>query len=271
MTSKSFSIEPLTPAIGAEVRGLDLARPLDPDTVARLRAAWTQHLVLFFRDQDLDMAALSAFATRLGRLHIHPQGDVPGHPGLLQVRTDANSKTYAGHRWHTDVSCDAEPPAGSVLYLDEVPASGGDTLFANMYAAYEALSPPLRGFLDGLKARHSGVRSYRDYFGTPLTKMRDGVYPEATHPVVPTHPESGRKLLFVNETFTHHIEDLEPAESRALLELLYRHIAEPRFQCRFRWRPNSVAMWDNRCTQHLAMWDYHPQTRGGYRATFYVD
>ena len=264
----TFDLEPVTPLIGAEVRGLDLTRPLDAETRAALHRAWIDHLVLFFRDQALSKQALRDFAASFGALHVHPQGDVPGLPGIIEVRTDANSKTYAGHLWHSDVSCDAAPPIGSILYLHQVPASGGDTLFANMYAAYEALSAPLRDFLDGLNALHSGEWSYRDYFGTPPEEMRDGVYPEAVHPVVATHPESGRKYLFVNENFTHHIEGLEPAESQAILDLLYRHIAQPRFQCRFRWRPDSVAMWDNRCTQHLAMWDYHPETRAGYRGTF---
>ncbi|MDX1576457.1 MAG: TauD/TfdA family dioxygenase [Kiloniellales bacterium] len=267
MASPSFTVEPVTPVIGAEVHGLDLARPLDAETRAQLHDAWITHLVLFFRDQALSKEALRDFAAGFGQLHVHPMGDVPDHPGIIEVRTDAKSKTYAGHLWHSDVSCDAEPPAGSILYLQQVPATGGDTLFANMYAAYEALSAPLRAFLDGLSALHSGRMSYRDYFGMAAEEMRDGVYPEAVHPVVATHPVSGRKCLFVNENFTHHIEGLEPEESRAVLDLLYRHIAQPRFQCRFRWRANSVAMWDNRCTQHLAMWDYYPETRAGYRAT----
>jgi taurine dioxygenase len=268
MAPPSFTVEPVTPLIGAEVHGLDLTRPLDAETRAQLYDAWTEHLVLFFRDQALSKEALRDFAANFGTLHVHPQGDVPGHPGIIEVRTDANSETYAGHLWHSDVSCDAEPPVGSILCLHQVPASGGDTLFANMYAAYEALSEPMRAFLDGLSALHTGVMSYRDYFGTPLEEMRDGAYPEAVHPVVASHPVSGRKLLFVNENFTHHIVGLEPEESRAVLDLLYRHIAQARFQCRFRWRPNSVAMWDNRCTQHLALWDYYPETRTGFRATF---
>ena len=267
MATKSLAVEPLTPLIGAEVHGIDLSQPLDADTRLQLHEAWIKHLVLFFRDQALSKQALRDFAGSFGELHIHPQGDVPGHPGIIEVRTDANSKTYAGHLWHSDVSCEAEPPIGSILYLHQVPASGGDTLIANMSAAYEALSAPMQAFLGGLSALHSGQMSYRDYFGTPLEEMRDGVYPEATHPVVTTHPVTGRKLLFVNENFTHHIEGLEPVESQAILDFLYRHITQPRFQCRFRWRPNSVAMWDNRCTQHLALWDYYPETRAGYRAT----
>ena len=268
MTDSSFVVEPVTPSIGAEVHGLDLGRPLDAATRARLQEAWTRHLVLFFRDQDLSKAALRDFGASFGELHVHPMGDVQGYPGILEIKTDASSKTYAGHLWHTDVSCDAEPPVGSILYLTEVPASGGDTLFANMYAAYEALSAPMQAFLEGLSALHSGKMSYRDYFGRSAEEMRDGVYPETLHPVVTTHPVTGRKVLYVNENFTHHIEGLEPAESEAILDLLYRHVAQPRFQCRFRWRPNSVAMWDNRCTQHMALWDYYPETRAGFRATF---
>ncbi len=267
MSKAEISLDPLTPTIGAEVRGLDLARPLSESELDALQRAWSENLVLFFRDQRLSVERLQALGRCFGPLHIHPQGDVPGYPGIIEVHTDAGSETYAGHCWHSDASCELEPPVASILYLHDVPETGGDTLFANMYAAYDALSAPIKGLLDGLKALHSGQMSYGDYFGMGPEEMRDGRYPEAVHPVVVRHPVTGRKALYVNQNFTRHIEGLAPAESRALLDFLFRHLEQARFQCRFRWRPHSVALWDNRCSQHLALWDYHPQSRSGYRAT----
>ena len=263
----ALQITPLAPAIGAEVTGVDLAKPLADEDLRGLEQAWMKHLVLFFRDQAVDLDQLVAFGQRFGKLHIHPQGDVEGHPGVIEIHTDANSKVYAGRRWHTDVSCDEEPPLGSILHLHAIPASGGDTLFANMYAAYETLSAPMKKLLSGLQALHSGVHVYRDYFGTTLEELRDGSYPEAVHPVVRTHPVTGQKSLYVNEGFTVRIVDVEPAESEMLLEFLYQHVRAPRFHCRFRWSENAIAMWDNRCTQHLALWDYFPETRSGHRVT----
>ena len=267
-----IDIEPLTPMIGAEIHGVDLCQPLDDRTFQRVHDAWMEHLVVFFRDQALDIERLDRVRQRFGEAHVHPSAArIDGFPGVIRIHTDADSKVYAGRLWHSDVSNDAEPPMGSILHLHEVPDSGGDTLFANMYAAFEALSGPLRSWLSGLTAVHSSLRNDRDYFKVDEKNLRDGVYPQFEHPVVRTHPVTGRKALFVNQAFTTHIVQLEPAESDAVLEFLYRHIDSPRFHCRFRWRCNSVAFWDNRCAQHLAMWDYHPQTRSGYRATLAGD
>jgi taurine dioxygenase len=156
---------------------------------------------------------------------------------------------------------------GSILHLHEVPESGGDTLFASMYAAYEALSAPMRTFVETLDAVHESIHNLGGYFGAKQEDLRDGCFPEATHPVVCRHPETGRKLLFVNEAFTTRIAELEPAESKAVLDFLYRHIGSPKFQCRFRWRKHSIAFWDNRSAQHLALWDYYPKVRSGHRFT----
>jgi taurine dioxygenase len=265
-------IEPLTPALGAEVHGVDLTRALGDDDVQVLHDALMNHLVLFFRDQPLDLDQLSAFGRRFGSPHTHPSvPDLEGYPGVMAIHTDANSKVYSGRRWHSDVSCDAEPPMGSILHLHEVPDSGGDTLFANMFAAYETLSAPMRGFLANMYAEHVSEPNFRGYYGVQDEDLRDGAYPVAEHPVVRTHPVTGRKALFVNEIFTSRIVGLAPAESRALLDLLFVHIRGPRFHCRFRWRSNSVAFWDNRCAQHLALWDYFPQTRSGHRFTIVGD
>lgn len=272
MAQIDFRLEPLTPSIGAEVRGLDLRDPLTPAAVKAVEEALTQHLVLFFRDQDLDLDQLSGFGRNFGPPHTHPaQPDVPGFPGVMEIHTDAASKTYAGRAWHSDASCDAEPPLGSILHLHKIPRNGGDTLFANMYAAYEALSEPLRGLLSGLTALHESEHNFRGYFGAQDEDLRDGGFPSNAHPVVRTHPVTGRKALFVNEIFSTRILELEPAESQAMLDFLYAHIAQPRFQCRFHWTRNALAFWDNRCAQHLALWDYYPETRSGHRFTICGD
>lgn len=270
MNDNEIVISPITPCIGAEVSGIEL-KSMSERQVELVREAWSKHLVLFFRDQVLNCAELQSVARRFGELHIHPQGDAADFPGLIPIHTDAQSTHYSGRTWHSDVSCDSSPPAASILHLHEVPTTGGDTLFANMYAAFEALSKPMQTFLSGLSAFHSGQPDYEDYYGMSAEEMRDGRFPEATHPVVRTHPITGRKALFVNEIFTQNIVDLAARESVALLQLLYDHLAEPRFQCRFQWRENSVAMWDNRCAQHMALWDYYPQPRSGYRATLLGD
>lgn len=265
--TSNIEIRPLTLALGAEVRGIDLARSLSQEDVQTLERAWMDHLVLFFRDQSLDIEQLRAFGERFGTLHIHPQGDIESHPGVIKIHTDGNSKTYAGRGWHSDVSCDEEPPLGSILHLHTVPDSGGDTIFSNMYAAFEALSQPMQALVSELRALHSGEKNYRLYFGNQPEELRDGRYPEAVHPMVRTHPVTGRKALYINEIFTDHIVDVERAESDMLLEFLYGHARAPRFQCRFRWSTNAIAMWDNRCTQHMALWDYFPGVRSGFRVT----
>ncbi len=271
MASNSLRFDPLTPTIGAEVHGIDLGEAMTEAAFDALHEGWMRHQVLFFRDQPLDIEQLKALGRRFGELHVHPMGDVEGHPGVYRIHADANTKRFSGRGWHSDVSCDEKPPSASILHLHTVPDVGGDTVFANMYAAYEALSPTLAGFLDGLEACHSGRAAYQGYFGRSEETMRDGAYPEAVHPVIRTHPVTGRKALYVNEGFTFHIVGLEPEESYALLEFLYRHIASPDFQCRFRWRENSIAMWDNRCVQHTAIPDYMPQIRSGHRITVVGD
>lgn len=267
MTTGPITIRPITPLIGAEIEGIDLSQPLDNATLSDLHQAWMRHQVLFFRDQQLDPASLQALGRQLGTLHVHPQGDMEGFEGILKIHTDHNSKTYAGRKWHADVTCDTEPPTGSILHLHDVPESGGDTLFANMVAAHDALSAPMQSFLAGLSAVHTSERNFSRYFGTRIDETRDGGFPEATHPVVAAHPKTGAKSLYVNEIFTSHIVELEPEEGSVLLEFLYQHINQPRFQCRFQWHKNSVAMWDNRATQHMAMFDYWPHTRAGHRVT----
>ena len=187
----------------------------------------------------------------------------------MVVHGDDQVTFVAGEVWHSDVSCDVEPPMGSILRIEQVPTSGGDTLFASMYAAYEALSDRLQRWLGELTAIHEGRQYYVGRYGEG--HLRDATYPAAEHPAVRTHPVTRRQALYVNEGFTTGFKELKKTESDALLALLLRHCAAPEFQCRFRWHPNSVAFWDNRCTQHRAIWDYYPQTRHGYRVSIRGD
>ncbi len=228
--------------------------------------------MLFFREQRLSLEQHKAFGRRFGELHVHPAAPATAlHPEVVTIHTDESSRQIAGYHWHTDVSCDAEPPSASILRLETVPVTGGDTIFASMYAAYEALSDAMQRFVSGLTAVHSGIRVYRDRYGM-TENPRDGAgYPVSEHPVVRTHPATGRQALYVNDGFTTHIKDMNPDESRALLDFLYEHARKPQFQYRFHWEPDSVAVWDNRCVQHLAVWDYFPQVRHGYRVTVQGD
>jgi taurine dioxygenase len=265
-----LSVRKLAPTIGAELGGIDLALPLNNERLREIHEALLDNLVIFFRDQNLTPAQHKALGQRFGRLHIHPAplGVLDGDPEIIIVQADENSRHVAGELWHSDVSCDVDPPMASILHLKEVPSVGGDTLFANMYAVYEELSSSMQQFLAGLTAVHDGSRNYS---GREPSSSRDSGYPRAEHPVVRTHPITGRHALFVNRMFTTHIVELKKSESDALLDMLYRHIERPEFQCRFRWQPNSIAFWDNRCTQHLALWDYYPQRRYGHRVTIAGD
>ncbi|MGI9335852.1 MAG: TauD/TfdA dioxygenase family protein [Gammaproteobacteria bacterium] len=266
-----MQIAPLTPTIGAEVSGVHLA-DLDGTELERIEQAFLEHLVLFFRDQDLSVEEHMAFGRRFGELHVHPAArDYLSHEGLppeiLLIHADADTKRTAGDKWHSDVSCDPEPPAASILKLEIVPPNGGDTLFASMYAAYDALSEPMKQMLGGLTATHDGGPNYRDRARKAGKDVSHLDYPCSAHPVIRTHPRTGRKALYVNAAFTTHIDGIPEDESQAILDFLYRHMAKPIFQCRFRWQPNSIAMWDNRCAMHHAMWDYFPQVRSGRRVT----
>ncbi len=269
MPYETITVKPVSPVVGAEVEGVDLSKPLDEAVFIDVREALMEHGVVFFRDQEMTFEDHKAFGRRFGPLHIHPSAQkIDGNPEILVIHADEKSKVVAGMKWHSDVSCDVEPPMGSILHLHTIPEVGGDTMFASMYAAYNALSEPVKAFIGNLHAWHESARVHRDRFGH-RGDLRDGrnSYPEALHPVVRTHPETGRKCLFINENFTSRIEGLNPRESDAVLQMLYDHIATPEFHCRFRWREKSVAFWDNRCVQHRTVWDYYPQLRHGYRVT----
>ena len=267
---ETIAVEKLTPIIGAEISGVDIGRLVSEDSrsnrqMDEIHRALAENLVLFFRDQHITPQQHLAFGRRFGELHIHPAAPHEGDdPALMKIYADKDSPRANGEGWHSDVSCEPEPPMGSILYMHELPPVGGDTLFASMYAAYEALSEPMKRLLEGMTAIHRGEHVYRGRYGV---NDAGKTFPEAEHPVIRTHPVSGRKALFVNRTFTTRIVQLARGESAAMLGFLYQHVETPEFQCRFRWQVNSVAFWDNRCAQHHAMWDYFPQRRHGHRVT----
>lgn len=262
-----ISIRPLTCNIGAEVHGVDLSQPLSDDTVEGIHDALMQHQVVFFRDQQLSHDAHKRLGRYFGELAIHSAvAGLDDHPEIVRIHADADSNFIAGEDWHSDLSEDPEPPMGSILYLHTVPDVGGDTLFSSMYAAYDALSPQMKELLDPLTAIHDSNHIYRELFPNV-----EKTYPRNSHPVVRTHPVTKRKCLFVNQSKTVRIEGLPKKEGKALLAFLCDHVKNPNFQVRFRWQPNSVAFWDNRCTQHMATWDYFPATRSGFRVTIAGD
>ena len=268
----TLEIERLAGALGAEVRGVDLSRPLDAATQQALHDAWMEHLVLFFRDQAITVDEHKAFARNFGELHVHPvlqQMADQGHPEIVVLESDA-SRPIVADRWHSDVTFEKRPPLGSILRAVAVPATGGDTMWASMYAAWEGLSETMQRLLSDLTAFHDGGGFSQ--IAKDEAQRRDLASRQtAVHPVVRTHPVTGRKGLFVNSVFTKRIVGMKPAESRALLALLYEHIATPDFSCRFRWRKNSIAMWDNRCTQHRVLADALPEYRRMERVTLIGD
>jgi len=262
----SLTITPLTPAFGAEVEGANLL-DLTDDSFAELFDVFVQYGVIFLRDQQaLSPDAHRGFARRFGEIHVHPaaRGRQAEHPGLMRMQTTSESRVAAGNRWHSDVSCDALPPQASILQLHEIPPVGGDTLFASLDAAYEALSHRMKVYLDGLTALHSGEEPFRHLF---QFEQHDpsGRWPENDHPIVRRHPDSGRPVLYVDREFTKKVNELPKDEGRAVLDFLLDHTERVDFQCRFRWSENAIAIWDNRCVLHHALWDYWPAERRGHR------
>ncbi|HVY63995.1 MAG TPA: TauD/TfdA family dioxygenase [Gammaproteobacteria bacterium] len=270
---RRIEVRRFAPALGAEVRGVQLADGIDAATYREIRRAFLEHQVLFFKEQrEIPPAVQVAIGRMFGELHFHPAApSMPGHPEIFEIHAHKDSKVANGEFWHSDVSCDEVPPLGTMLQIHTLPEIGGDTLFANMYAAYEALSPPLQKLLTGLTATHGSEHVYRSRYSDRGVDDRGRVYPEAVHPVVRTHPETGRKALYVNRTFTTRINELAEAESAALLALLFAHCEQIDFQIRFRWERNDMAFWDNRCTMHHAVWDYWPHERKGRRVTIKGD
>jgi taurine dioxygenase len=262
----ALSINPLTPTFGAEIEGLDVSN-LDASQFDELFQAFVDYSVIFLRDQPvLTPAQHTEFAQKFGPIHVHPaaRGREAEFPGAMNMRTDKDSRVAAGNRWHSDVSCDAQPPQASILQLHAIPPVGGDTLFASTYAAYAALSDRMKTMLDGLTALHSGEEPFRHVF---QFAAQDGStrWPEHDHPIIRKHADSLRPALYVDREFTKSINGLPKEEGKALLEFLFSHVERVDFQCRFRWSENAIAIWDNRCALHHAVWDYWPEERSGRR------
>jgi len=274
MTNASIAVRPVSTAVGAEILGLDLADTLPDATIDAIRHTLFQHGVVFFRDQKLTPEQHVAFAQRFGAINVNRFfKTVDGYPMIAEVRKEPDQVGNIGGGWHTDHSYDQAPAMGSILYAREVPETGGDTLFASMYAAYDALSDGLKRTLESLQALHSsrhvfGVEAYAgrgDLKGRYLNP--DAATQDAVHPVVVRHPGSGRKALYVNSGFTVRFVGWTDEESRPLLQYLYQHAARPEFTYRFQWREGSLAFWDNRCTWHYALNDYHGHRRLMHRIT----
>ncbi|WP_412461194.1 taurine dioxygenase [Pseudomonas sp. SC11] len=273
----SLTLTPLSPALGAQIDGIDLSRELPPEQRDTLEQALLEHQVLFFRKQFITPAQQARFAAHFGDLHIHPiYPNVPETPQVLILDT-AVTDVRDNAVWHTEVTFLPTPALGAVLSAKQVPAYGGDTLWASGIAAFEALSAPLQRLLDGLSATHDFTRSFPlERFGSTAEDLARWEatrrnHPPLSHPVVRTHPVSGRKALFVNEGFTTRINELAEHESEALLRLLFAHATRPEFSIRWRWQEGDVAFWDNRVTQHYAVDDYRPQRRVMHRATILGD
>jgi len=268
-----MKVSQLSGFFGAEVSGVDLATELDDSTATEIRAAFNEHHVLVFRDQQLDAEAQMAFGRRFGELDTHPfVNSNPDHEFVLDVITEPDDHINFGGGWHSDLTFLEAPDLGSILYAVEVPDAGGDTLFADQHAAYDALSDTMKSMLDGLTAVHSARRQYAEgglskQSKSMATHSTDLAFGETEHPVVRTHPENGRKCLFVNGAFTERIRGLRRNESDALLRLLYEHASNETFTCRVKWQPGTLTMWDNRSVQHFALHDYRGQRRHMRRIT----
>ena len=275
MRNSRFDIRPSSPAVGAEILGVDLSQPLSAEETGDLRAALNEYGVIFFRDQELTPEQHIAFAERFAPININRFfKSVPDYPQIAEVRKEPAQTTNIGGGWHTDHSYDQEPAMGSILLARELPEEGGDTLFANMYRAFETLSPGLQHTLEGMKAVHGSAHIFgtkgvhaKSTEGAGRFGNQQAVGDDVVHPVVIRHPLSGRKSLYVNPSFTLRFENWSVEDSRPLLEHLYRHAARPEFTCRFRWREGSIAFWDNRATWHYAANDYHGERRLMHRIT----
>jgi len=279
MAYRQIDVLPLSGSIGAEIRGVDLSIELSQETFSEIHDAFLEHLVVVFPDQHLTPLQQIAFARRFGPVMVDPFiMSVAEFPELMVVVKDKHEKLAFGEGWHSDNTYLEKPPLGSFLYALEVPSYGGDTLFANQYLAYETLSLGLRWVLNGMKAVHNPLSYNKSIvagnFGAhrSMRLRNDAVMQEASrieteHPVVRTHPETGRKALYVNPAYTVRFSSWTEDESRGLLEYLWRHAVRPEFTCRYRWSANALTLWDNRCAMHRPINDYHGHRRVMHRVT----
>jgi len=266
MEYNEIETRPVSGNLGAEIHGVDLRQPLSETAYKEIRQALLDNCVIFFRDQDITPEQQIAFAKRFGELQVHPYiPTLEGYPEIIELRSEDDgpaAMSYQSNKWHTDMTYTPDPPMGCVLSAKDAPPAGGDTMFLNLYRAFDTLSPAMQAFVSTLTAVHDiTVSMPADFMAQSWApKQLESLHkktPPVGHPVVRTHPETGKKCLFVNSNFTSHIKDLSRTESDALLNMLYEHIAKPENVCRFNWETNSIAFWDNRCTQHYAVNDYH--------------
>lgn len=276
-TYQHISVQPIAGSLGAEIGNVDLSTDLSDEVVAEIRRAWLDHLVVFFRDQPIECDQYVRFARRIGEIDQYPfVRGLDEHPEIIPILKLAHEKVNFGGVWHSDTSYLEHPPMATMLLAREIPPAGGDTMYANQYEAYEALSPAMQELLDGLRAVNSSAMA--DVSKTREDRIKDSgdakevshVY-EAAHPVVRTHPETGRKALYINVAHSARFEGMTDDESRGLLQFLHQHQVKPEFVCRFRWEVGSLAIWDNRCVQHNPVNDYHGYRRLLHRITLKGD
>jgi taurine dioxygenase len=268
MRNSQIKVRPIAGSIGAEIHNVDVGKDLDAATIGDIRKALLDHCVIFFRGQKLDAERHKAFTRRFGQIFIHPNyKGMQADPEIIVITREPGDKKIVGEEWHADTTMMPEPPMGAILYAIEVPPYGGDTLFANQYQAYEALSDGMKKMLSGLQALHSDrmvagpAANKNAYRATKVREDADWRETVSAHPVVATHPETGRKLLYVNASYTMGFAGMTEEESRPLLDYLLDHGHRPEFTCRFRWETGSIAFWDNRCCKHLAIHDAGPFRR----------
>lgn len=275
MGYERIDVRPIAGSLGAEISGVSMAEPMGNQVFQEVHDALMAHQVIFFRDQNVTPAEHVAFARRFGTLHVHPYApSLPDQPEVLILKSSKENRSSAS-AWHSDVTFQEEPPLGSILLARQVPEHGGDTMWANMYMAYETLSDRMKGYLADMTALHSpGKAAFEKAYAEQVSDGRKNEIQAERHglapveqPVVRTHPVTGRKALYVNSIFTQKLVGVSGKESRAILNHLFDHLKRPEFTCRFRWEKGSVAFWDNRCTQHFAIADYGDATREMHRVT----
>ena len=273
ITSSGIKIQKYSPNLGAVITGVDLSKEINEDQFKDIHKAFLDNQVLFFQNQNEILPEIHLKLGKLfGELHVHPAApSMPGYPEIFEIHAHKNSKVANGEFWHSDVSCDIEPPLGTMLQLHILPETGGDTMFSDMYSAYNELSNKYKSLLDGLIAIHESEHLYSGRYEDRGVNKDNIKTPVANHPLIRTHPITGKKAIYVNRTFTTGIEGMNKNESSSILEFLFEHCEHVNFQIRYRWNKNDMAFWDNRCTMHRAIWDYWPNERKGRRVTIKGD
>ena len=269
LLASQISVKPFCPNLGAVITGVDLSKSISAANFRIIKKAFLNYHVLFFKNQkEIPPEKQIEFGKMFGQLHNHPAAPtMEGFPEIFEIHAHKNSKIANGEFWHSDVSCDTEPPLGTMLQLQILPDSGGDTMFSNMNQAFQKLSDPLKSFLSKLSAVHESEHIYKGRYSDRGVADETIKYPTATHPIVRTHPETKKKSLFVNRTFTTRIKELSNFESEQILNFLFSHCESLEFQIRYKWEKYDTVFWDNRCVMHRAIWDYWPMERKGRRVT----